>query len=62
MKGEGARDLKLNIYHVTYYCIYKKVKIGEILQPSKYPKIAADIRTSEHGLKSLNKGCYFRVL
>ena len=24
LKREGARDLNLNIYHVTYYCILEK--------------------------------------
>ena len=44
--------MKLNMYHVTYYCLY----------PSKYPKIAVDIRTSEFGQKSLNMEflqCFF---
>ena len=31
------RDFKLNICHVTYYCIYEKiVKIGEINPKSKF--------------------------
>ena len=40
---EGARDLKLNIYHITYYCILEKhnknriINLLKILVP-KYPK------------------------
>ena len=44
---EGARDLKLNICHVTYY--YINTNFVKILEPSKYTK-------------SPNLGSYFRVL
>ena len=44
---EDARDLKLNIYHVTYLLYIENRNGGFLkkLKPSKYPKIAAQIRT-----------------
>ena len=42
----SARDFKLNIYHVTYYCILENiVKIGEFFEHFTALKIAPYIRT-----------------
>ena len=40
---------------------FSKIFFPKILQPSKYPKIAANVQTSEHRQKSANIDSYFRV-
>ena len=48
-----ARDLKLNIYHLHYYCIQENWIELKILQQSNYPKIAAYVSYMIYGhLKS----------
>ena len=64
LQRKDERDYKLNIYHVTYYCIFRKKHWGFFFKsysPESTLKLAAYIRTSENGLNSPNIGCYLRV-